>query len=397
MPLSHLRVLDLTHYRAGPYCTRLFAGFGADVIKIERPGLGDPLRRCGPYLDNKVDLERSIPFHWLNGGKRSLQLDLKVEEGRAILLELAGQADVLVENFSPGVMQRLNLGLESLQEVNPRLVVTSITNFGASGPYKDYRADETVLYAMSGGMVATGDADKPPLAPGPAVTQYTAGLHAFVGTLIALFRREMDDKAPPVEVSIQESALENVEIHLAEFAHDRKVARRNSDTHPLVPWQCHPCKDGYAAVIGGPLRHWPRAARALFGESGLGAKDFDHVGERIARRKEVEDLVRGWLESRDKVDVYHAGQKLGLAFGYLATLSDALDWQQHRARQFFRQSETHPDVGTLTSPGPLFRIDHTDWNMGRAPRLGEHTSEILEQWLQLEEADLAPLTASGAI
>jgi crotonobetainyl-CoA:carnitine CoA-transferase CaiB-like acyl-CoA transferase len=397
MPLSQLNILDLTHVRAGPFCTRLFAGFGARVIKIERPGVGDRLRRSGPFVDGVAGAERSIPFLWLNAAKDSVTLDLKSPRGCELLLELARRSHLLIENFAPGVMARLGLDAVRLREVNPRLVVVSISNFGQDGPYRDFKADESVLYAMSGGMIATGDPDKPPLASGPAITQYTAGLHAYIAALAALGRVGRGGDAEHVDVSIQESALENVEIHLSEYAQDGKVARRNGDQHPLVPWRAYPCRDGYAAVIGAPMRRWPEAARRLFGEeSPLAAPEMAHAGARIARRADVESLVRDWLRSRDKQDVYRDGQAAGLAFGFVAGLAEVLASPQHAARGFIGEFDAHPLLGRLAGCTAPFRGRGWTWRMGRAPLLGEHTDAVLSE-LGLPAQEASRLAAAGVV
>ena len=153
--LSGIRVIDLTHYTAGPYCTKLMSGFGAEVIKVERPGTGDPMRSVGPFSHNRENIETSVPFLWLNTGKKSVTLDLKKEKGLRMLKELIGVADVLVENFSPGVMPRLGLDYTAVKKINPGIVMTSISNFGQTGPYKDFTADEITLNALSGGMAVT--------------------------------------------------------------------------------------------------------------------------------------------------------------------------------------------------------------------------------------------------
>lgn len=395
-PLGHLVVLDLTQDRAGAYATRLMAGFGARVIKIEPRETGDQLRACGPFVGDRNSRERGIAFHWLNGGKESMSLDVAGKRGQGVLADLLRRVDVLVEDLGPGGLADLGFDAAALDRINPRLIVTSITNFGQDGPYKNYIADETVMYAMSGGMVATGDPDKPPLASGPSVTQYTAGLHAYIATLLAALRRETTGKGESADVSIQESALENVEIHLIEYAESGKVARRNGDEHPLVPWRAYPCRDGYAAIIGGPIRHWPKAAE-LFEEPRLAAPDLAHMADRVAQRKEVEALIRPWLMAHGKLEIYHKGQAAGLAFGYLATLGEVLASPQHRARNFIRQTEDHPDVGQLTICGPPFLIGETDWRMGRAPRLGEHTHALLRDFLGYCDDDVARLAAQGAI
>ena len=374
-----LKVLDLTHHVAGPYCTKLFAGFGADVIKVERPVTGDGMRSVGPFVHSREHREMSIPFLWLNTGKRSLTLDLKNEEGRRILLRLVEWADVVVENFSPGVMTRLKLGYQTLIKVNPAVIMTSISNFGQTGPYRDYKADEIVAYALSGLMRLTGDPARPPLRAGPMIAQYTAGMLAYIATLIALYQRELTGVGQHIDVSIQEAALDNIEVSVMEYLRLGKVANRTADEHALVPWQLFPCRDGHVAIIGGPIRHWLTGA-CLFNEPRLLEEPYRHAAGRIAHRDEVKALIQPWLERNAKKDIYHLGQRSRLAFGYLATLDEVYASPQLRARHFWAET-VHPVAGSQQYCGPPFRPSDTPWRHGRAPLLGEHNNEILGEEL----------------
>ena len=394
--LKNLIVVDLSQNRAGPYCTRLFSGFGARVIKVEDPATGDPLRNCGPFFADQPGIERGIPFHWLNCGKESITLNLKTQRGAAILSDLLRRADVLVESFAPGDLALLGLPRDKLTEINRRLIVTSISQFGQDGPYADYAADEAVMYAMSGGMASTGESDRPPLLAGPAIAQYTAGLQAYIATLMAIFRRGADGSGEAIDLSVFESALENVEIHLAEFAYDGKIARRNGDEHLLVPWRCYPCRDGQSAVIGGPVRHWERAAE-LFEEPRLATPELAHMADRMVHRREVESLFRPWLMRHNKKDIYHQAQAVGLAFGYLATLAEVLDSPQHSARDFFQESEPHPEVGPLRMCGAPFRVGSDSWRIGRAPCLGEQTRQVLSEFLGYQIDEIQHLTEQGIV
>jgi crotonobetainyl-CoA:carnitine CoA-transferase CaiB-like acyl-CoA transferase len=393
--LSHLTVIDLTHYIAGPYCTKLFAGFGANVIKIERPTTGDPIRSAGPFFKKRPDLEGSIPFLWLNTGKKSVTLNLKTDSGRNIFKSLVRKADVLVENFSPRVMPSLGLSYNALREINPQLVMTSISNFGQTGPYRDYRAEEIVSYAMSGLMYLTGDPNKPPLCSGPAMSQYTAGLKAYIATLMAIYQRAAIGKGQHIDVSIQECALDNIEISLAEYLHTGKVAKRTGDEHVLVPWQLYPCQDGYTAVIGGPVRHWLRGA-SLFDEPRLLDKELEHMGQRMQRREEVKALLQPWLSEHEKKEIYHAGQSRGLSFGYLATLDDVLASPQHEAREFFVELD-HPVVGKHKYCGAPFKPSITPWKNARAPLLGEHNEEVYERFLGTHSEEVKRWEREGVI
>jgi len=393
--LSHLKVIDLTHYMAGPLCTKLMAGFGAEVVKVERPRTGDGLRHVGPYYNNVPGPESSIPFLWLNTGKRSVTVNLATTQGREILLQLLRDADILIESFAPGEMARFGLSFEVVHEMNPRLVMTSISNFGQTGPYKDYQAEEIVTYAMSGLMQLTGRPDRPPLCSGPAVSQYTAGVQGYIATLLAIWNRAATGVGQYVDVSIQESGLDNIEVVLTEYLHAGKIANRTGDEHPLVPWKLYPCKDGYAAIIGGPIRNWLSAAD-LFEEPRLLETRLQHIGDRMKHREEVGQYLQPWLARHGKKEIYEAGQRRRLAFGYLANAQDVMQSPQHEARGFFVDID-HPVTGLQRYCGPPFRSSTTAWRSERAPLLGEHTEEILTGSLGYTEKDLARLRAQEII
>lgn len=392
--LSHLKVVDLTHHIAGPFCTKLLAGFGAGVIKVEKPGTGDGLRQVGPYCDEAPGLETGIPFLWLNAGKRSITLNLAAPEGRDILLRLIHGADILIENFAPGTMKGFGLGFDVIHEANPRLVMTSISNFGQTGSYKDYQAEEIVEYALAGLMQLTGRPDRPPLCSGPAMTQYTAGIQACIATMLAIWHRRMTGVGQHVDVSIQEASLDNIEVVLSEYFHAGKIANRTGDEHPLVPWKLYPCQDGYAAVIGGPMRHWPGAA-SMFEDPRLLESGLQHVGGRMKHREEVAEMIQPWLSKHGKKEIYHAGQQRRMAFGYLAGAEEVLRSPQHEARGFFVDVD-HPVAGTHRYCGAPFRSSANVWRAGRAPLLGEHTGEIMTT-LGYTETDVARLRVQQVI
>lgn len=370
--LSDIRVVDLTHYTAGPYCTKLMSGFGAEVIKVERPGSGDAMRSVGPFFQNRKGTETSIPFLWLNTGKKSVTLDLKTEKGLDILKDLIGTADVLVENFSPDVMRRLGLDYKAVSDMNPGIVMTSISNFGQSGPYKDFKADEITLNALSGGMSVTGDPEKEPLAAGPVIYQYTAGQHAYLGTLMALFQKGVDGKGQFVDVSIQESGLEHIEIGLSYNLQRGENKKRGG--HMFVPWATYDCKDGYGVVIAMPYRHWHRAAE-IFKDPALFDDQYDHLLNRIKNRGEYEARLKPCVKAMRKTDLFHAGQARKLAFGYIASLKEASESPQHRARDFFKKID-HPTAGSHKYCDAPFKMSETPWASLRAPLLGEHNNDI---------------------
>jgi crotonobetainyl-CoA:carnitine CoA-transferase CaiB-like acyl-CoA transferase len=392
---TNLTVIDLTHGIAGPYCTKLMAGFNANVIKIERPHGGDLMRSRGPFFQNKPDQEGSIPFLWLNTGKKSITLNLKSETGCEIFKRLVRTADIVIESFSPKVMAGFGLSYSALKEINSRLIMTSISNFGQYGPYRDYQAEEIVEYALSGLMNSTGDPEKAPLCSGPATSQYTAGMVAYVATLMAMYRKGVNGRGQYLDISIQECALDNIEVTLMEYLHLGKVAKRSNDRHALVPWQLYPCRDGYAAVMGGPVRHWLGGAD-LFEEPRLLEKQFQHMWGRINNREEFESLLQPWLNRNGKKEIYHAGQARRLAFGYLATLPEVLESPQHNARGYFEEID-HPVTGKQKYCGPPFKLSETPWRTVRAPLLGEHNEEIYGEFLGYSSAEIQSLKEDGVI
>jgi len=393
-PLSHLTVLDFTHHIAGPYCTKLLAGFGATVIKVERPHTGDAIRQRGPWLKN-VSERRSVLFEWLNTSKKSITLDIKSPAAQGIVARLLNHAGVVVENFAPSTMPSVGFSYEVLRTMRPGLIMTSISNFGQTGPYRDFKADEIVEYALSGAMHLTGDAAREPLSPGPSITQYTAGMCAYIATLMSVFRGAATPEGDHIDISIHECALDNVEVSLAEFLHLGKVGRRNANEHTLVPWRLYPCHDGYAAVIGGPIRNWLSAA-GMFEEPRILDQKYEHVAGRMEHREEFNELIQPWLRRTGKKDVYATGQARRLAFGYLASLADVAESPQHQAREFFGDVNCG-SAGPVKMCGPPFRLSDSFFEQNRAPLLGEHNDEIYKGLLGFQAKELEAMRNEGVI
>ena len=391
--LSKLRVIDLTHYMAGPYCTKLMAGFGAEVIKIEPPKTGDKMRGIGPFFEDREGPDRSIPFLWLNTGKKSLTLNLKSREGADLLKTMVKDADVVVENFSPRVLQGLGLDYPALKKINPRLVMASISNFGQTGPYRDFEAEEIEAYAMCGAMYATGLADKPPLACGPAVSQYSAAMSAYFGVLMALFARKTSGKGQHIDVSIMECGIDQVENRVTNYLQLGKGSKRGG--HMYSPWGLYSCKDGYTAVIGAPFRHWTKGAE-MFEEPRLLAPEYHHVRDRVQHRKEIDALLQPWLDRHTRQEIIEAATKRKLAFGSLLTFDEVMASPQHKARKFFAEIN-HPVVGRQKYADAPFKMARTPWETTRAPLLGEHNKEVLSGLLGLSANDLTRLQAGGVV
>ena len=393
--LEGIRVLDLGQDIAGPYMTRLMAGLGAEVTKIEPPS-GDPSRRAGPFPGHVPHREKSALYLYLNTSKRAITLDLWTETGRDLLAKLVENADLVVESFRPGTLKELGLEYEALSAIKPRLVLTSITPFGQDGPYSQLAAEELTLYAISGLMYLTGEPDEEPLKEGPSVTQYGAGQMALVGSLAALWQAEMTGAGQHVDVSMAENNTAILENAIAAYSYTGRVVPRTGNRgYGRAAWGIYPCRDGHVGVIAGPDRRWP-AIVDLTGIPELGDPRFASRRGRLDYADEIDAYLMPWMLDHDKEDIFTRAQELGLAFSYVATPQDLLHNVQLEAREYF--STIHQDeAGTYTYPGPPFRVSDSSWDMRPAPTLGQHNREVFCEGLGLSDADLVQLRANGVI
>ena len=228
--LQGVKVLDLTHHIAGPYCTKLLADHGADVVKVERPG-GDPARHIPPFFHDEAGPDKSLPFLYLNTSKRGVTLNLKSGRGREMLKSLARESDILVENFTPRVMPSLGLDFATLRQENPSLIMVSISSFGQTGPYRDYRATEIVAYALGGLMYVFGNHDREPLKHALNQAQFKAGTDAAAATLIALYRQRLTGEGQQIDVSVQECMASSLRDVVCSYTYAGAVRRRQPNHH----------------------------------------------------------------------------------------------------------------------------------------------------------------------
>ncbi len=395
--LEGVRVVDLTHYISGPYCTRLMGTMGADVVKVERPRSGDPARQMGPFPPSRVgDWESSATFMYLNCSKKSITLDLKSGPGREILLRLVESADILVENFAPRVLPSLGLEYETLASRNPALVMTSISNFGQTGPYRDWKAVELNLYALGGLMNITGEPDQPPLREGAPLAQLGAGQNAFVASMIALHHAESTGVGQWIDISIAEYTTNILENAMMQYSYSgREFERAGNRGYGRAAWGIYPCRDGHVGVIAGPDHRWPAVAEIMEREE-LSDERFRSRLGRLSNADEVDALMLPWLLDHDKVDIFRMGQERGLGFAYVATLQDILEMDQLDARDYYLNLD-HPVGGAYQYPGPPARPSEDTWEFRRAPLLGEHNREVMGDLLGYTEAEMEGLAEAGIV
>ncbi len=409
--LEGVRVLDLTHYIAGPYCTKLLSGLGADVIKIEHPRRGDGARWLGPFASDGAEIppgphlrkggsapEDGAWFLYLNTAKQSLALDLKSPEGRKVALELASKADILVENFAPGTLDSLGLSYAELQNLNPALVVTSISNYGQTGPYRDWKAAELNLYALGGLMNITGEPDQEPLKEGMPLAQLGAGQNAFAATMAALMYAEETGEGQQIDVSIAEYATNILENALMQYSYSgQEYNRVGNRGYGRAAWGIYPCQDGHVGIIAGPDTRWPEVAKIMEREELADPRFISRAG-RLEHADEVDAYMLPWLVSNNKVDIFKAGQESGLGFSFVATMKDILEMEQLLARDYFVELD-HPVAGRLSYPGaPIMPEKGVDaWVFRRAPLLGEQTYHVLDSWLGYSEERASELAKQGVL
>ncbi len=393
--LAGIRVLDLTHYIAGPFCSRLLADYGAEVVKIEKPGEGEAARRMGPFVGDQPDPEKSIPFLYLNWNKKGITLNLKTERGRELFRDLIRTADVLVENFAPRVLPGLGLSYTELSQINPALIMTSITNFGQTGPYRDYKAWDLTLYALSGIMSISGSQDREPIKHGLAQAQYAGGLNGALTTALALYLREIGGTGQHIDVSIAECLSSELVLAQPYYTYTGGVQGR-------VPPQggafgnVMPCQDGYIVVQMGVGTKWEEFVEFLDIPE-LRDPKFATAEGRFRYGAELDALLIAKFQQWKKWDLYHAASQRRFLFGIVQDAADLAHCPHLEARGFFREI-THPVAGTLRYPGELCKMTETPLQIERAaPLLGEHNREVYEGLLGLSAEELSQLQKEGII
>jgi formyl-CoA transferase len=348
LPLDGVTVVDLSQIYNGPYATFLLATAGAHVIKIEPPG-GESLRRRG------VVGGAALPFAMLNGCKQCLELDLKSAEGKEILRDLAAKADILVENFAPGVMERLGLGAAALQEINPRLIYAQSSGFGSSGRYRDYPAMDLTVQAMAGVMSITGFPDRPPVKAGPALCDFFAGTHLYGAITTALYEREKTGIGRQVEVAMLDAVYPSLSSSLGlHFATASKAAEdrpppRTGNRHggmAEAPYNVYPTADGYIAIICVGDIHW-RSLLTVMERPDL-AQDprFASLKGRVAHIDEIDAIVAGWTKGFDKQALFELLMRHRVPCAPVRDLDEVVN-DPHMHERGALQWQDHPDLGRI--------------------------------------------------
>jgi crotonobetainyl-CoA:carnitine CoA-transferase CaiB-like acyl-CoA transferase len=401
--LSGVKVLDLTWHITGPYCTKLLADYGADVIKIERPGKGDPTRSMGPFFKDEPNPEKSGSFLHLNTNKKGITLNLKTATGKKILKELVKKVDMLVESFRPRVMPSLGLDYPTLKKINPKLVMVSISSFGQTGPYRDFKASEIVEYAMGGEMYSSGIASREPLKLGGNVIQYQAGTVAAVATLGAFYTAEFQGIGQQVDISVMETQAGTADRRImyllsyimAGVITTRWPPPREAVRMLIMPQGVYPCRDGFVNTLSLP-QWWPRYIEALGMPELKDDPRFQNIYSAEAGM-EFDAIWYSWLADHDKQELFDIFLKSKIASAPLNSPEDLVNNPHLKEREYFVEIN-HPETGEVTYPGAPFKMSEAPWKIRYpAPLLGQHNKEIYCDLLGYNKEELVKLREGGII
>jgi crotonobetainyl-CoA:carnitine CoA-transferase CaiB-like acyl-CoA transferase len=385
--LDGLLVLDLTTHLSGPYCAMMLADHGAEVLKIEKPGMGDDARKMPPFVGGE-----SAPFMIWNRNKRSIMLDLKKPEDREKFLVLLDQADILVENMRPGTLDKLGIGYEALAKRNPRLIYAAISGFGQTGPYRDRGGFDLITQAMSGLMSTCGPEDGPPHRLPIAISDVTAGMYLAFGVVAALEARHRTGKGQFVETSLLEAATSQGVYEAAHFfALGTRPPRMGQQHRGSSPYQCFKTADGYITFGASQQNFW----RDLCGIVGmpelLEDARFKSNADRVKNNKALIALLEGKMASQSSAHWLEQLEEAGIPAGPVLHYDEILTNEHMAARQMMVDVQ-HPTAGPIKTLGVTVKLSDTPGSIRRpAPRHGEHTDEILEEFVKSPAARRKPV------
>lgn len=392
--LEGVKVICVGQFYFAPYCTMLMARLGADVIKIESPQ-GDPYRRL-PTVD---DDGYPIQFRFLNSGKRTMKLDLAQPAGQDVLRDLVRGADVLVQNLSPGALDRFGLGYEQLREVNPGLIMATGTGFGSFGPYAGESAMDLTIQARTAIMSTTGFQDGAPVRTGPSVVDFMAGTHILAGVLAALFQRTRTGRGQHVEVALQDAILPSLTSNIAGLlspgtaTHERSGNRHGGMS--VAPYNSYPTADGWVTVLCPTDKHWRRLC-SVMDDPATEDPRFATMPGRCDDMDEVDAIVARWTSTRAKDDIAAALKGLKIPCAPVVTLPELLEDPHVQERGVLR-TVTDEQGSFMTLGSPLFLSDSPMVEPTRSGGLGEHTDQVLTEELGMSVDDIAKLRDAGVV
>ncbi|MFH1629864.1 MAG: CoA transferase [Pseudomonadota bacterium] len=398
--LDGVKVLEYCSMVSGPYCAKIMADLGAEVIKIEPPVDGDPARRMPPFPGDKPHPEKSGLFLYLNTNKKGITLNPEKPGGKQLFLELAKRADILVEDHPPGDMEQMGLGYNYLRAINKGLIVTSITPFGLTGPYRNYKGRALNMSHISGQAyllpLLSPHSDRPPVKAGGNTSDYDPGLVAVVAVLAALYWKGLSGQGQHIDMSKQEALISMQRVESVTYANDQIVMTRTGNK-TRMPGGVLPCKDGHIVVIT-PEEHQWDALMTLIGNPAWSKEPWCRGLEARSQHADaINKLLIEWTTQHTKEEIFRKGQALSCPVSPTKSAEDLVNSEQLKVRGFFAEV-THPILGRLKMPTSASRFAESPWRFERpAPLLGESNKEIYCERLGYKKEELEILKTEGVI
>src|SRR5216683_4298187 len=399
--LAGIRVVDFTQFEAGTSCTEALAWLGADVVKIENPKTGDPGRRLRP---GKPD-DDPWYFYMFNANKKSLAINLKSPRGLELVKAMLAKADVTVENMAPGTIERLGLGYDEVRKINPGIIYCSIQGFGTGSKYEKGLAFDMIAQAAGGPISVTGEADRPPVKPGPSFGDTGTGMLMAISILAALRQRDRTGKGRRLQVAMQDAMVHYMRVPFSRTQLSGKAQLRGGSSRSsalLAPSALYPCKPGgpndyvYVFTSRANPEHWTRLLKAIDREDLIGDTRYDTGPARGERAAEVDEIIATWTRQHTKEEAMKtigaAGVPAGAVFDTLELLNDP-----SLAERGIMQQIEHPTTGKLTVPAWPVRFDGAPPRVKPSPLLGQHNAEVLGDWLGIGAAEVEALRTEGII
>ena len=403
--LAGVRVLDLTQFEAGPSCTEALAWLGAEVVKVENPQGGEAGRSLLGRQSGPSQNQDSYYFLLFNANKKSITINLKSERGLDLVKNMVKRADVMVENFAPGAIERLGLGYDVVHAVNPSIVYAQVKGFGTGGPYENNLAFDMIAQATGGVMSITGEPDGPPLKPGATLGDTGTGMLLAISILAALYRRRDTGQGERIEIAMQDAMLQYIRVALSNQATYGAAAKRNGSkviSGFAVPSGIYPCKPGgpndYLYVYTSRTNpvHWQRLLEVIGRKDLIGDPRFDTAAARLKHEPEVDAMIAAWTSQHDKRQAMRvlggAGVPAGAIFDTME-LTEEADFE----RRGIMQTMEHPIAGSFKMPGWPVRFGGRTPDVKPSPLLGQHTNEVLSEWLGLDSDQIDQLGKAKVI
>lgn len=395
-PLEGIRILDLSTVVAAPYGAALLGDFGAEVIKVEMPEVGDPLRNLGPYYNGE-----GLRWPGMSRNKKSITLDLRQEEGKEILRKLASKSDMVIENFRTGTLEKWGIGYEDLKQYNPDLVMIRVTGYGQTGPYAHKAGFGTPATAFSGFTYLHGYPDRPPISPSFSLTDYVTGIYVAFAAVTALYHRNCQDEGTGqyVDVSLYESMFRMMEFLITDYDQTGNIKERSPGlSGHSAPAGNFLTKDGHWIIlVTSSDKTFERLAKVMNREDMLTDERYHTNSIRLTRFDEVNGIVSDWVKTKTKDELQQLLDESGVPMSSIYSIKDIFEDPQYKARENIVEVE-HPRLGKVKIPGVVPKFSETPGSIRQiAPELGEHNEEILKNLLELDEGTIASLKEKKVI